>query len=57
MKAEQIKKLSKDAQDWANSNSGKKALEKAVEDARKTSTELEEARRVNPDDLHRHFTL
>lgn len=57
MKAEQIKKLSTDAKAWADSEKGRNALRKAVDDARKTSSKLQEARRVNPDDLHRHFTL
>lgn len=57
MSANQLKKLSRDAQAWASSSKGKKALKKAVEDARKTASRLEEARRVNPADLHRHFTL
>lgn len=57
MKVEQIKQLMQDAQAWVDSDKGIKALEKAVEDAKKTAVELEEARRINPDDLHRHFTL
>ena len=57
MKAEQLRKLSEDARAWADSEQGKRALKKAVDDARKTASKLEEARRVNPDDLHRHFTL
>jgi len=57
MEAEQLKKLSEEAQAWANSEQGKQALKKAVDDARKTASKLEDARRVNPDDLHRHFTL
>ena len=57
MDTEQLRKLSEDAQAWADTEQGKNALKKAVEDARKTASKLEEARRVNPDDLHRHFTL
>jgi len=57
MEIEQLKKLSKDAKDWADSVDGKEALKKAVKDARNTALKLEEARRVNPNDLHRHFTL
>lgn len=57
MKAEKIKQLMQDAQTWVDSDRGIKALEKAVEDAKKTVLELEEARQVNPDDLHRQFTL
>lgn len=57
MDAEQLKKLLKDAQDWAHSDRGEKALEKAVDDAKKMASRLEDARRIDPEQLHRHFTL
>ena len=57
MDAEQLRKLSNDAQAWADTEQGRNILKKAVENARKTASRLEEARRVNLDDLHRHFTL
>ena len=57
MKEEQLKKLLKDAQDWAESDIGEKALEQAVNDAKNMALKLEEARQINPEELHRHFTL
>jgi hypothetical protein len=57
MKVEQLKKFSEAARVWADSEQGKKALKKAVDDARKTTLELEEARQVDLENLHRHFTL
>jgi hypothetical protein len=57
MKAEQLKKLFDDAREWADSEKGKEALKKAVDNAGKMTSELEEARRVNLENLHRHFTL
>lgn len=57
MDAEQLRKLSEDAQAWAGTEQGKSVLKKAVKDARKTASRLEEARQVSLDDLHRHFTL
>lgn len=57
MKAEQLKKLFDDAQAWADSEKGKEALKKAVDNAGKMTSEFEEARRVNLENLHRHFTL
>lgn len=57
MKAEQIEKLTKDAKNWVASEKGQESLRKALANAQKTATQLEKARRINPDDLHRHFTL
>ena len=57
MDAEQLRKISEDARAWAGTEQSKSVLKKAVEDARKTASRLEEARRVSLDDLHRHFTL
>lgn len=57
MKAKQLKKLFGDARAWADSEKGKEALKKAVDNAGKMTSEFEEARRVNLENLHRHFTL
>ena len=57
MEAKLLRKLSEDVRDWAESKRGKRALKKAVVNTQKTASKLEKARRVKPDDLHRHFTL
>ena len=57
MKAKKLRKLSEDVRAWADSKRGKELLKKAVNDAQQMTLKLEESRRVNPDDLHRHFTL
>ncbi len=54
---EQLKKLFDDARAWADSEKGKEALKKAIDDTNKMTSEFEEARRVNLENLHRHFTL
>lgn len=57
MDTDDIQKLSDKAQAWLESGHGQDALEKARDDARATARELEKARQVDPNDLHRTFTL
>lgn len=52
-----VRTLSVKIEQWAESEQGKQAIKKALSDANNTAVKLEKARQVDPQDLHRHFTL
>lgn len=57
MKTDDINVLSQTVKDWLDSQGGEEALKRAVNEAKEATSRLEEARQVDVEDLHRHFTL
>jgi len=47
----------KKAQRWAASTDGRRAMRQALNSSKKTATALEKARKVDPESVHKPFTV
>jgi hypothetical protein len=47
----------KKARRWAASPEGRRAMRQALSSSRKTATALEKARKVDPESVHKPFTV
>jgi len=52
-----MKKLAEEVSVWLSSSEAQKQLDEAHEQAEKTSEYLREASRIDPDSLHKPFTV